>query len=626
MAGFPRRYVVFDTETTPEPTARKRWEYQHRLRLGVAKVYDPLATGTDTPLYHGFEDAAGFRTLLMGMMRADIPIFLFAHNIGYDLRMVRFFDMLTAGDLSLVPNANVNQAHRYKDPLFISDGFPTMMRFFRPDGQRIMVIDSLNWMPVKLAEIGEWVGMPKAEMPKPEAPDGDWWDYCRRDVDVLDRALRRLWGWLQSIGLRDWSPTPAGQAMLTYKMRCERKRIVRPDDPAEHALARHAYYGGRIEPYHLGLYEHQTYELDVISLYPHVMRDNPYPCRLIDRGDHAGEPAASWPHDPADCVAEVWLKSPDAPYPIRGVDGTWWVSGKVRTILPGPELERAFAAGHVVRVGRWARYERINLFQQYIDMFWTLRARAIKRGDKQVERTCKALMNSLHGKFGQRDGAWEYAGRQYNSGDYMCGRRTTPGEPGGVDVRVLDGHYFERGTDREHPGGFVPIAAWCTSYARLYMDDMIAIAGPDHVRYLAIDAVIVDGQGLGNLQMRGVVNTGQRGHFKVKDTYTWIDIQGVNSVDHSSGSKHAGIKSGSSAVADGIWSVEEWESLTEGIYSGNHTSVFTRRTLKSSARDYGKRYVDAGGITRPYLADNWSESPETSARQRVGGRLCGRLD
>lgn len=623
MAGFPSRYIVFDIESTIHPTARKHWTKEHKLRLGLAKVYDYIGTSIEGPIWHGFEEPEGFHELLCNMPRSDAPIYLFAHNIGYDLRMVRFFDLLTAGKISLLPPEGMKNAGRWKEPLVIVDGIPTMIRFFRPDGQRFMAVDSLNWFTMKLAELGEMVECPKAEMPPVEATDADWYKYCQRDVDVLDKALRRLWGWLQCLGLTEWSPTPAAQAMLTYRMRFEKRRIARPEDRSVNHLARHSYYGGRVEPYMVGRIESMCHELDVTSLYPTVMKDEEYPCEIAEVGDGAGCSPGSLGRSPLDLVAEVWIDSPDVPYPLRASDGTWWVAGSVRTVMAGPELARAISLGHVVKVGRYVAYKRINLFREYINLFWGLRHKAQKRKDAMIEKVCKILMNALHGKFGQRDGEWIYQGKQYQLGDFMQGRRIDPDYPRGLDVRVLDGHYFERSQTDEHKTSYVPISAWVTSYARLYVDNLIKIAGRENVHYIAVDALVVNGIGLSNLQMAGRVNTGLLGDLRYKSGHEWLNIIGANAIETPECSRIAGIKSGSHLVADGIWGVEEWESLGEAVFSGQHQAVYTRDVVKRTPSRYARRRIVTGGMTQPWLVNNWSETPEETASKPAAGRLFG---
>src|SRR5207245_2864883 len=147
-----------------------------------------------------------------------------------------------------------------------------------------------------------------------------------------------------------------------------------------------------------------------------------------------------------------------------GLDGVTWCRGRVRTVLAGPELQRAWSLGHIDHVGRWTHYRLSDLFTSYVRWLWRLRTQAKARGDTAIEKVAKSLLNSLHGKFGQRDGEWQYAGRTETPRLYATGKEINGSTHEDVDIRILDGHRWWRGRDREHPRSFVPIAAWCSSY------------------------------------------------------------------------------------------------------------------------------------------------------------------
>lgn len=624
MRGYPNRYVVFDTEARLAESARPGWDIDQTWRLAVAKTYDPVVRDPKNPAvsWHGTADDLVAMLRMMPMDKEKI--YIFAHNIGYDLRIMGWWRYVTAGVFRLSPPEGMPGGGRYKRPLIVMDGFPTILRFFRDDGQQFMLLDSFNWLPMSLARIGEAIGEPKGVMPDFDADDEVWYPYCERDVHVLDRALRRLWGWMQCMSLPDFQPTPASQARSIYRMRYEKKRIIRPAGPEPLWLDRHAYYGGFVEAFRLGRVDRLVYQVDVNGLYPKVMCDNHYPCEIKTHVlDPTHEP---WTGqiDPREATAEVWLESPDTTYPVRCANGTYHVRGRVRTVLCGPELERAVSRGHVRFLGRHATFRMDMLFDKYVNTFWDLRRRARDRGDALIDRVCKSLLNALHGKFGQRDGEWQHRGRTESPGLYANGKVIGSMVHQDVEARVLDGHMFERARDQEHGDGFVPIAAWCASYARVYMEEMVDVVGRDHTLYQCVDSLLVTGDGLGSLQIAGILDTGELGHFKLEDTFEWVDIITLNQVSHSKGGKHSGIKSGSAVLAAGIWEVEEWEGFAAGVTAGNVSSVSTRKLPKRPSTRYCRRHVDVSGNTIPFSIENWSIPPEEQRRLNLDGATGGR--
>lgn len=614
MSGYPERYIAFDTETRPVPARRKGWDDELTLRLGFAKIYDPIQTGDNKPQYHGFTSPVDFLPVFLAAPISGIPIYVFAHNIGFDLRIIEWFRWVRDGHFSLRPPPGALNAGRWKEPKFIADGYPTLMRFFRADGQRFEIVDTFNWFPFSLAKLGAMIDYPKGAMPRDDADEDEWMDYCRRDVDVMDAALRRLWGWLSCMRFDTWMPTPAGQALLIYKTRHARGRIAVPADPEPMALARKAYYGAVNEPYRLGMCEYVTHQLDVTGLYPSVMLGNYYPCSVRAQGDLLGESGEDPPFTPLSTCAEVWLDSGRETYPVRCSAGTLHVCGKVRTVLCGPELDQAYNLGHVRAVGRWVSFEMATLFDTYVNMFWGLRDRAKRRGDKLIDYTCKALLNTLYGKFGQRAGDWQFAGHEYPTGTYCSGKLIGPLVDRDIEMRVINGDLFTRDRCQEDDRGFVPIAAWVASYARVRMAEYVDMADTSHVLYQLNDCLIVDGEGLGNLQIAGVVNTGRLGSFHYEETYQWINIINTNHVDTDVNSRHAGVKSGSVRDAAGNWHGVEFEGLTEGIFRGSVSSVFTRKSIRAVDQRYSHRYVHADGRTTPWRIDNWEVDPASQEK------------
>lgn len=610
MAGYPSRYVVLDTETTSSFSRRKPWDKEQSLRLGVAKVYDPIANPAVNPVYHGFKTADDFWRIINGMPKHKDKIYLFAHNIGFDLRIVEWFRRLAGDGLSLFPPAGSPGEHRYKNPLCIIDGHPIILRCFREDGQQIVCLDSINWYFVALREIGEWIDFPKGDMPEEGADDDAWFGYCQQDVDLLDRALRRLWGWLQCLRIPSFEATPAAQSMMIYRQRYEAKRIIRPTDPDVLKLDRHGYYAGLVECYRIGRIDRTLHQIDVTGLYPSVMLNNLYPCEIVDQRPSVRTPPDRSGIDPRVSTAEVWLETKDRPYPVRCSNGTFWVTGKVRTVLCGPELERAWIAGDVRFVGAATVFRLDDLFSKFVNTFWGLRQRAKSRDDRMIDKTCKLLLNALHGKFGQRDGGWQYVGNSPRPGEFSAGKVIGPNITSDMDYRVIAGKQFVRVRDEEHDRGFVPIAAWTASYGRVRMAEWRDTAGPDEVIYQAVDSLIVTGDGLGQIQLAGAVDTGELGHFHHEMTYEWLHVHAVNQLDWPGGIKSSGLRRGSVPVADGIYESEEWEPLGGAVIGGNLSSVGTRKVLTRRSLRYGRRDIGADGRTVPFTIDNWNVSPD----------------
>jgi hypothetical protein len=610
MKGYPTRFVVFDTETNEHVSTGKPRTVDLRLRLGCAIVSDREEKEGRQRYDITFNTSAEFHAMLSDMPLSRTPIYVFAHNIGFDSRIVEFFRAVAMGDYSLLPPLSFAGAGRYKDPLFIADSPPFIVRLWRKDGQPLLLIDTYQWVPKALATIGEEIGQAKGTMPKAEATDHDWAEYCFRDCEVTLRMLERIWEFLQRERFSEFCVTPASQAMLAYKMRFERKRIIRPEDPDMLKLDRLGYYGGRIEAFYVGLHERLTYQLDVTSLYPFVMLGNPYPCGIETTYDDHAMQTPDQHFDPRVTTAEVYLESSDGEYPVRGIDETLWCTGKVRCVLCGPELERAWQSGHVVGIGRWTRYLMDDLFSDYVSWLWSRRDAAHRNGDKFVEGLCKSLLNSLHGKFGQRTGDWQHQGREHSRNTFATGRCIGQGIDTDTDFRVIAGHTYYRTREDEDPRGFVPIAAWCASYGRVYMAEARTLCGEGHVLYQATDSLLVDGEGLAGLQLSNMIHDHRLGTFRHEDTLEWVAIQGVNSLDTPRKRTRPGVPSKALQVASETYEIEAWQGFLEGIAEGSVSSVSISTISKHCRPNSSRRRLHGDGSTSPLTVNNWHLSPE----------------
>lgn len=608
MRGYPERYIVFDTESREERLDAKIPTVELTLRLGMALIVDDDGPNRSTVRYHGFRTDAEFHEMVLGLPHSAKPIYVFAHNMGFDSRMVNWMGWLGDGRYSLLPPPGMPGAFRYTSPLFVTESPPFIVRLFRGDGQQVILLDTVQWFGVGIRDLGDFIDYPKGKLPDEDAPEDDWWTYCQRDVDVLHRSLQRLWSFMRSERIPDFGATPAAQAMHLYRMRYEKKRIKRPEDMDVLKLDRHAYYGGLIEALHVGPIEGVVHEIDITSLYPYLMHNNPFPCEVIDSGDFSGEsgvpPDFAW----SDCTAEVWLESGDHPFPVRGKDATLWVTGRIRTALAGPELVMAHALGVVRRVGRWVRYRTDHLFGDFVDHWWGRRIRARERGVKIPELVCKAVLNALHGKFGQRTGDWVPTGVRKEEGMYGTGKYLKRGGPPYPDFRILDGHEWIRSSDEEDPNSFVPIASWTASYGRVYMWEMMRLAGVDNVHYIATDSLLVNGVGLGNLQVAGLVEDGVMGLFHHERSHEGCHIYGVGAIDFPAKKVRSGVKPGTLEVGPDVWPVERWSSFSDDIFHGRLSSVTIQSLCISYAKTNLRREVLASGMTRPWSVANWDVS------------------
>jgi hypothetical protein len=150
------------------------------------------------------------------------------------------------------------------------------------------------------------------------------------------------------------------------------------------------------------------------------------------------------------------------------------------------------------------------------------------------------------------------------------------------------------------------------------MWDMVHLAGLDHVHHIATDSLIVDGVGLGALQVAGLVEDGVLGLFRHEGTAEQCHIHGANVVDWGERKKRPGIKRGSREIAPNVWSVPKWSSFAEDTCKGNLDSVSIETWLVTLSLRYSRREVLSDGSTRPWSIENWTVTPEEQSRMSIG--------
>jgi hypothetical protein len=614
MRGYPRRYLVYDTETREIPRLGMPGTRDLVFRLGCAVYHELPERSEDDATYFSFRSTDQFHDFVGAIPLGGDPIYIFAHNHGFDSRIVGFYDQLAQGTYTLMPPKQDRRKRSHREPLFVIDGPPFLLRLYRPDGQELLLYDTMNWLDCSLAQVGEMLGYPKGSVDFRAATDIELADYCRRDVEITHLALRKIWGFCRGFGVKDWRPTVASQAHQSFRLRYGKGKIQMPEDHEDFGLDRHAYYGGRNECFQLGRIEGPIIQTDVNSMYPSLMKDSLFPVEILEKQHECKTPTEGAPSGPGQVTAEVWLESPDTAYPVRCRDGVWYCRGKVRTILCGPELRRACESGHVRQYGRWTRYRMSRIFTSYVQDLWAVRVDAHLRGEALPERLAKGMMNSLYGKFGEQGGDWVSLGDDYQKGDY--GKGCNYAQPGQdpIDWRVIDGLHQRRRRDQLTDHSFVPIAAYVTSYGRVFMDAVRSKLWEDGIYYQATDSLLVDTGNWEMLDAAHLCGPDELGKFRKEDTHEWIDVRNVHQVDRPRKPLRGPIPSAAAQPHPGVYEYDLWEGPWTGIVQGRASCVSLEATLRRLRGTYARQEVLASGRCRPWAISNWHLTPEEQRR------------
>lgn len=263
--ALPIHHIFFDTETWEEKG--EVFSY-HNLRLGVACYWRRGVNGrVYTPQWITFKTADEFWNFVFQYVHRKQTLYLIAHNIAFDFAVVRGFDAMKqrGGSLDFV----------------YTNGTTVIVKYSTPFG-KVVLLDSMNWFKVPLRELGRSIGHEKLSVDFATVNNEDLEIYCRNDVAILLNAMQHWYKFLDEHDLGRFGNTIASQAMHAFRHRfMGDTKILVHNNKSVSELERRAYHGGRCNVFQRGVVQNTIYKLDINSAYPYVMRNYPYPIKLL---------------------------------------------------------------------------------------------------------------------------------------------------------------------------------------------------------------------------------------------------------------------------------------------------------------------------------------------------------
>ncbi|MEM1523345.1 MAG: DNA polymerase, partial [Thermofilaceae archaeon] len=208
------------------------------------------------------------------------------------------------------------------------------------------LVDTMNYYPAALKDLGKTFGLEKLEMPPLDAPLDEWKRYCLRDVEIIETFVTWLLEamWKMGIGFKMTLASYAF-ALFMIKYKPNWLRFAPAEDPEVRQLEEEAYFGGRVEVFKLGKVK-DVKVYDVNSMYPYVMRSTPVPIRPVYRCKNMS-PALlkAYVQSGQALIAKVKLRilpetdPPPAPFRDRVTGKVLFPAGEFITVLCTPELQ-----------------------------------------------------------------------------------------------------------------------------------------------------------------------------------------------------------------------------------------------------------------------------------------------
>lgn len=578
----PHHVIFFDTET--REAATKGGEVRLSLRFGAACYVHRREVGRVNSVdWCDFVDADVFWDWVQSHCYARSRTYLVAHNIVFDFKVLGGFKALKADGWTLKK--------------LIINGTSNIWEFRKAD-RTIVCLDNMNFFKSSLATLGESVGIAKLKMPDDAAPYEEWRIYCRRDVEVMVKA----WDvWITFIKVNDlgtFGKTLASQAMNAYRHRFMPHKIYIHTLDRAIKVERESYHGGRTECFFIGKPPAKRYHiLDVNSMYPSVMHENAYPTKLIKIRDNITVKELRTYLKRYCVTAEVEL---EVTAPVFGVvrDGRLiFPTGRFKTSLSSRELALAAREGWIRHLHRTLIYEKAPLFKEYVDFFYHRRMEYKDEGNVPFAYLCKIMLNSLYGKFGQRNEVFEKVGEDSEHADGIE-RYYDIDLAKQVTRRVVNGIIEESTGVQEGWNTLVAIAATITADARLKLWSLIETAGRENVYYCDTDSIFTNDAGL--RRSRKEIKEGALGALSLKGSSDTLIIHGAKDYIFGDAEVIKGIRKDAVRVNDSTFKQTRFEGFAGALRKNRLDEMVLSTVQKSLRREYKKGILLEDGRIKPY--------------------------
>ncbi len=585
----------------------------------------------------------------------NINVRLFAHNIGFDCKQVKFFEKiinfkgkgLSDKFYKSVKDSKVSYSVNDKGKK-ISDKLicacldkPFFIRLQYDYDCLLQLDDSYSFFAMPLKSLGTDLKIPKLEYDFSSGETLEINDitihYCVNDSYIIKEAIIRLKDLLESKELGTLGVTLSGTAMniwrssfLEYSIDNSYKKADNPQTIID--IERQCYYGGRNECRAIGLFKN-VYYYDINSLYPYVMEKFKFPTQF--RNHFINAEGFSKTHI-NDCLknenmyyifkCEIDTVKPHIP--IRG-ERFMFVNGKHELYMHKPEFLYFWNRNEVLKVTEILYYDCDSIFTSYINFFKKMK---IENDDNPTYRLlAKLLQNVLYGKTAEHK----------RESDFFDVDKDNPLVERIITEELIDGQYKEVGhvdyfgfigmETKDFPNenaktAFPAIAGAVTSYARMELLNMMETLGLENILYYDTDSLI------SKVKMNSkFIHENEYGKWKneaeklykknnlpfkesldvlIKGCKNYIVMDIEN--DKILSIKSKGIKRDSEEIDDDTYATTKWWTVKtskvkkESLFTLNHTVIMyeikknTLEYMKGKTILTGKKQIKIEGITIKY--------------------------
>jgi len=468
----------------------------------------------------------------------------------------------------------------------------------------IKCLNIQQFFPVSVKKMGDTLGLPKYDIDFRIASDERLLTYCHRDTEIISTMFGQWLDYLSDKDLGRLAITLASQAMTTFRYKFLTHKIYIHNNPILSEYERASYHGGRVEIFRRGkIVGNSIYKLDINSMYPYIMQKYPMPVEVKGVEYHPKHSKIKELIHKYYCIARVAVDTPTPVYPMVHNNRLIFPIGKYITTLSQPELIYAYKQGHIASMHSVYYYDTAPIFNGFVDFFYNERQTHKRNNDITRSYCAKILMNSLYGKFGQRRDI-EIANEYVDDEEYVS-RSVYVVDSNKTYREVILGYnrmvYEEKADIAKHT--FYAIASAVTAYARMYLWEIMSLAGLHNVYYVDTDAIFTNREGFRNVY--NLIDSRKLGMLDIEEKTHKLILHGAK--DYQFGGKKVikGIRRDAEKLSNCSYKQTQFPGFRGDLQHGLDKPYSVMDITKTLTREYTKGNINAWGFVEPFVLEEF---------------------
>jgi hypothetical protein len=553
---MPPRMVAFDTESKSSHDSGVEVQ---EWRVGCAiRWRTDLASG-DKHEARVFESPEAFWEWVSDYTRKGTRTVVWAHNLGYDVRISRMFEILPGLGFRLEwcnLDRNISSAT------------------WRSEHGTIVLADTWTWIPMPLAAIAGETGMVKYGMPHQHAPADTWARYCMQDCEILYRVVGTLMQFIMESHLGNWQPTGAGMAMATWRHKFLQHKILVHDDNSALLAERSAMHTGRAEAWRHGeIIGEKWTEVDFRNAYVTIASQIALPRKLHIRGSAISVEQFRRLRDTFAVLCRVTITQHSPVVPARINGRHVWPTGRFETWLWDNELGMALSEGAQVKIHEHITYIKDPVLAEWGQWVLHLLSPDNDTTSAIVRTHVKHCGRALIGRLAMRASHWEYLGTNIEGFTGITNAVMVDEQRTARLLHVGNDTLIE--TSRDEGDSSLPmITGYIMAEARCRLWRVMNVAGLENIAHVDTDSVLCNAAGLERLRDRYGDSFGMV--FTLKGTYRRLEVLGPRTYFRDRQRVTSGVPLKAEPDGRGGYVAERWSSLASDLANGQGGTVTVR--------------------------------------------------